>query len=232
MVAVFLVLPSPFWLQTGNLFFGGKPYLYNVAFAKFFFIQAAYPVFGKPAPYAHYQLSRAYFIQGKLNPAVEEAKSELTTYPKNVRAYYILGLTLGYLNREQEAIDAFSAFIDTAPMSWAARNDKAWLQFRIGDIDGGLATIEPILDHSKDNPWIQNTYGTLLMNKNRYTEAKEAFLNAKRIADVYAPSNWAVSYPGNDPRINTQGLQAFRKSIDNNLQLVEEKMHAVHNAHY
>lgn len=218
---IFLFGPKP--LQKGELFFGQIPWLYNVNIAQFFFTQAAYPLFGQPAPFGHYQLSRTFFIKGNLERALEEANNELKLYPKNIRVYYILGLTYGYLNRELEAIEAFSTFIEAAPKSWAARNDKAWLQFRLGDIDGAISTIEPILSHSKDNPWIQNTYGTLMMNKKRYTEAKEAFSNAKRVADLYTPKEWAISYPGNDSRIYEVGLNAFRESINDNLKLLEEK---------
>ncbi len=223
LIVLFLYVQSPLSQALGNTFFGTYSTLYNITFAQFFFVNAAYPVFGTPVAFAHYQLSRTYFIQGKLEQSLEEAKKELALYPDNVRTYYILGLTYGYLNREPEAIEAFSKFIDAAPMSWAARNDKAWLQFRIGDIDGALATIQPILDHSQDNPWIQNMYGTLLMNKEKYRQAKTAFENAKRITDAYTPELWAQSYPGNDPRIYAQGLDGFKSSIASNLQLIQQK---------
>jgi tetratricopeptide (TPR) repeat protein len=216
-----LMLISPVTNQAlGNLFFGKVPALYSVTLARFFFKQSAYPTIGKAAEYAHYQLSRSYFIRGDLADALGEAQKELEIYPDHARAYYILGLTYGYMNEEDKAIGAFSKFIEANPDSWAARNDKAWLQFRIGDIDGALETINPVA-HDKDNPWVQNTYGTLLMNKKRYAEAKEAFLNAKRITDTMTESAWGNAYPGNDPRIYATGLSAMRKSIESNLKVIE-----------
>lgn len=221
--SAFIVL-SPWAHQGfGNLFFGKVPALYNVTLARFFFERSAYPFFGDPAPYAHYQLSRTYFIQGSLGSAVEEAEKELEAYPDNKRAYYILGLTYGYLNQEKKAIEAFGKFIEWQPDSWAARNDKAWLEFRIGDIDAALATIEPVSD-KKYNPWVQNTYGTVLLNKKRYKEAKEAFLNAKKSTDTMTAEAWGGAYPGNDPRIYGTGLNAMKKSIEGNFKLAEEKM--------
>jgi hypothetical protein len=59
------------------------------------------------------------------------------------------------------------------------------------------------------------------MNKKRYAEAKEAFLNAKRITDTMTESAWGNAYPGNDPRIYATGLSAMRKSIESNLKVIE-----------
>jgi tetratricopeptide (TPR) repeat protein len=208
--------------RLGNLFFGKVPALYNVTLAQFFFERAAYPLFGTAEPYAHYQLSRTHFIQGNLDVAVSEIQKEIEVYPDHVRAYYILGLTYGYQNEEEKAIEAFSKFIEANPDSWAARNDKAWLQFRLGNITGALLTITPVAQDT-DNPWVQNTYGTLLLNKKRYAEAEEAFLNAKRVTDTMDENTWGQAYPGNDPRIYGTGLNAMKLSIANNLQLLEGK---------
>ncbi len=207
--------------QTGNLFFGKVSTLYNVNLAQFFFTQSSYPLFGKPAEYAHYQLSRTYFIKGNLDIALSEVQKEIELYPDHTRAYYILGLTYGYMNQEEKAIDAFSTFIENNPTSWAALNDKAWLQFRIGDINGALETIKPVA-RAETSPWIQNTYGTLLMNKKRYSEARTAFLNAKKAVDAMDEETWGKAYPGNDPRIYATGLRAMKLSIESNLKLLEK----------
>lgn len=219
---LYLVLSPTVHFKTGNIFFGSVPALYNVTLANFFFTHAAYPVIGTATPYAHHQLSRTHFIQGELETALAEAQKEIVVYPDHWNTYYIIGLTLGYMNREREAIEAFGKFLEHKPQSWAARNDKAWLQFRIGDIDGALETIEPVVIVTS-NPWVQNTYGTLLLNKNRYAEAREAFENAQRVADAMTEEEWGQSYPGNDPRIYGTGLRAMRASIASNLELLEGK---------
>jgi tetratricopeptide (TPR) repeat protein len=219
-IAVLFAFLTPWTSQAiGNVLFGQVPSLYNVNLAQFFFSQSSYPIVGKAAPYAHYQLSRTYFIKGSFVSAAAEAQKELDLYPDHVRTYYILGLTYGYLHEEEQAIDAFSKFIESSPMSWAARNDKAWLQFRIGDIDGALATIQPVA-HDTENAWVQNTYGALLMNKKRYAEAKKAFTYAKIASDKMDPSDWGKNYPGNDPRVYETGLDGMKLSIDNNLKLI------------
>ncbi len=218
---IFTFLSTSFQQKVGNLFFGNVPSLYNVNLAQFFFEKSAYPLFGKSEPYAHYQLSRTNFIKGNLVVAIEEAEKELEIYPDHIRTYYILGLTYGYMNQEKKAIEAFGTFIESNPISWAARNDKAWLEFRIGDIDAGLQTIQPVA-HNTNNPWVQNTYGTLLMNKKRYEEAKVAYLYAKKASDQLSEKSWGKAYPGNDPRIYGIGLSAMKLSIESNIQLLEK----------
>ena len=219
---LFLVgmVAAPYYYSIGNIFFGGQPALYNVRLAQYFFKAAAYPLLGEAPVFAHYQLSRTYFIQGELEISLQEALHELNQYPDNKRTYYILGLTYGYLNREAEAIDAFSEFIKAYPESWAARNDMAWLQFRVGDVEGALATLEPV--STVQNPWVQNTYGTLLLNSGRKTEAKAAFLLAESLALNMTEETWGKAYPGNDPRVYGMGLEAMKLSIAKNLDLVAE----------
>ncbi len=205
----------------GDVFFGRFGALYNVRLAQFFFTQASNPLIGKPSPYAYHQLSRTYFIQGKLNDSLTFAYKELSVYPDHQATYYIIGLAFGYMNREIEAIDAFSKYIDYNPQTWAARNDKAWLQFRIGDIDGALATISPV-SNIEDNPWIQNTYGTLLMNAGKCTESKDAFTKALLSVNTMSEESWGKAYPGNDPRIYSTGLSAMKNSIAENVELAKK----------
>lgn len=222
LIVLFSIATSRLYFEIGNIFFGNVPVLYNVTLAQVFFQQASYPFVGKASKLSHHQFSRTYFIQGDLDQALTEAKKEIELYPENIKTYYIIGLTLGYMNREQEAVEAFGKYLEANPYSWAARNDRAWLQFRIGDIDGAIETIVPV-SHVTENAWVQNTYGTLLMNKKQYKEARVAFEYAKKAADVMTDESWGRAYPGNDPRIYGVGLRAMRISIEENLKLLDEK---------
>ena len=213
---------SQLFYSAGSLFFGNVPALYNVNLAQMFFYQASYPILGKAYPLSHHQFSRTYFIQGDLEDALSEARAEVLLYPENTETYYVIGLTLGYMNREKEAIEAFGTYLKGSPHSWAARNDRAWLQFRIGDIDGAILTIAPVT-HATDNAWVQNTYGTLLMNKKQYKDARVAFNNATNAVEKMTEKSWGKAYPGNDPRIYGTGLRAMKASIAENLKLLDEK---------
>jgi tetratricopeptide (TPR) repeat protein len=209
--------------QLGGIFFGEIKPLYNIKLAHFFYKRSAYPILNtKPKQYAHYQLSRVYFIEGDLYSALDEANNELKIYPTSKHTYYILGLIYGYLNKEQKAIDAFSKYIESHPDTWAGRNDKAWLQFRIGDIDGAITTILPVVERYKYTPWVQNTYCALLINKKDYVKATEVCADAKKIIDTVTEEGWGRAYPGNDPRLYSDGLQAMKKSIRENILILEK----------
>lgn len=217
---VWFILKTDF--QKGNYFFGEKNYSYNIKLAEYFYKKSvtSYVKKDNPEPVdLHYQLGRIYFIKGDLYTALEHFKREEGLYPDNAKVFYMEGLTYGYLNLEELAIVKFGEFIKLNPTSWAARNDKAWLEFRIGDIDAALTTIAPVA-HDANNPWVQNTYGTLLMNQKDYSGAKEAYLNAKRTTDSMSEKTWGGAYPGNDPRIYGVGLSAMKQSIANNLELL------------
>ena len=220
LVAVAYVLTAPAtYYKLGKVVFGDVPEFYNVELAHYLFSYAAYPPIGTAPEFAHYQLSRTYFIRGQLIAAVKEAKKELELYPDNKRTYYILGLTYGYLELRQEAVLSFMQFIEAYPNSWAARNDIAWILFQSGDIAGARYYIEPVA--TVHNPWVQNTYGTILLNQGEYDKAKEAFLIAEREAAAMTEEEWGSAYPGNDPRIYGTGLSAMRRSIAANLALLE-----------
>lgn len=217
-IIILLLFPQNQY-RAGNVFFGDFPALYNLRIAQAFFTGASYPLIGSAPVFAHYQLSRTYFIEGDLYQALVEAQNELKLHPENSRTFYILGLTYGYMNQEEKAINAFSKFIDAYPDSWAARNDKAWLQFRIGDIEGALETIEPV--SHLDNPWVLNTYGTLLLNSGQLQESKEVLLHALNIVQKLTADDWGRAYPGNDPRIYEVGLGEMRASIEDNLRILD-----------
>lgn len=209
--------------RLGNIFFGEVKMLYNVKIAQFLYKHSVNPLFSQDAPrFSHYQLSRTYFIQGDLWKSLDEAQKELEIYPDNTRTYYILGLTYGYMNQEQKAIEMFSKFIEYKPTSWAARNDKAWLQFRIGDIDGAIETLKPIISTQQYNVWVQNTYCALMINKKMFEEAKNACENARGMISIMSEDSWGIAYPGNDPRIYGDGLKAMRISIDSNIKIIND----------
>jgi hypothetical protein len=115
----------------------------------------------------------------------------------------------------------FDKFLEKKPESWAARNDKAWLQFRTGDIDGAIATIEPVVEVAKYTVWVQNTYCALLINKKRYVEAKDVCERAKWLAEGLTEKDWGRAYPGNDPRIYSTGISGMQSSVYQNIQLLD-----------
>jgi tetratricopeptide (TPR) repeat protein len=90
--------------KAGNFFFGGK--FYNITLAKTFFILANKSNDTKII-WLNYQMSRIYFIEGNLDQALTYANKEVRYHPENCRTYYIRGLTFGYLDRLDAAIEDF-----------------------------------------------------------------------------------------------------------------------------
>ncbi len=221
-VVLFLVV-SFFYRQTilfhiGNFFFKGS--MYNISIAKTLFI-AADRSDDQKIIWLNYQLSRIYFIEGDLNSAITYANKELRYHPENCRTYYIRGLAFGYLDRTDAAIQDFKKFNKCFLATWAGHNDLAWFYFQKGNLQDALATIEEVIRIYPTNPWIYNTYGTILMNAGRTEEALTALKNAKRAAENISDNHWGGAYPGNDPRIYEMGLGKMRATIDENIKIAE-----------
>jgi hypothetical protein len=77
------------------------------------------------------------------------------------------------------------------------------------------------------SPWLQNTYGTALMNVGRYLEADNALRMAQYLAGNMTEQDWGKAYPGNDPLIYGKGLESMRTTINNNLLILKGKMNTV-----
>lgn len=225
LIALFFLFFNKVVLIMGNIFFGEVRALYNVTLSQRLYSYSVQPLFGKVEPFANYQLSRIYFIQGNFNKAIYYANKELAFYPENCRAYYIRGLTYGYMNKLDNAIEDFEMFNSTCVKdSWAGHNDLAWLYFRKGDIARMLSTIEPMVKLYETNPWVQNSYGIALLNLGRYKEAREAFEKANIIANLMTEKEWGMAYPGNNPEIYGRGIKDMRATIQKNLNLAKEKL--------
>ncbi len=213
------------YMRFGDLSFGGKVLgirIYNISLAKYFYTNAANL---EHAPqWANYQLSRVNFIGGRQDEAVKYADKELELYPNNCRTNYVRGLAYAYDDKLDKAIENFQAFNICFPDSWAGHNDLAWFYFRQGDFESAKKTIEQVINKYPTNPWIQNSYGVALMNSGDPVRALYAFAAANRVASAMTESDWGSAYPGNDSDIYGEGLEAMRKTIKENMTLVQSKI--------
>lgn len=210
----------------GNAMFGGNILgytFYNLNTAEYFLTKANEATNTKT--WTNYQLSRIDFIRGNFNYAVYFANQELLLHPENCRTHYIRGLTYGYMERLDEAIADFEIFNECFPDTWAGHNDLAWFWFRKGNMNKVIEIVEKTINKNNNatSPWLQNTYGTALMNVGRYAESKNALLMAKYLASNLTENDWGRSYPGNDSSVYKIGLSAMRKSIDGNLEILDKK---------
>lgn len=210
--------PELYYLM-GNEHFGGAG-TYDLNKAKRYFISSIRLEYAFPD--AHYQLGRTYFIQGDFAHALFEIRETLRIDPEFKKAYYMYGLINGYQKNYAEAIHGFSEFIKRDDFNWAGYNDLAWIYFQKGDYEKTRDTAKEGLHHAETNPWLQNIYGTALMNLGEKEEAEKAFRIALRETESMSPERWGGAYPGNDPRTYDQGLGQMKAAIRHNLALLED----------
>ncbi len=209
---------SSLFLEIGNDYFGhGKTY--DVKKAEVAYIRAIEirPDFLE----AHYQLGRIHFINGKFTSALTEIAIVLRIDPNFKKAYYMHGLINGYKGDLDAAIWGFSEFIKRDDFNWAGYNDLAWIYFKKGDYQKMKEAAEKGLTHAERNPWLNNIYGTALMNLGEKEAAKTAFRIALEESEKMTPVDWGKSYPGNNPQIYSRGLEETRSVIKYNLSLLE-----------
>lgn len=208
------------YFAIGSSYFGeGK--IYDVEKAKNFFLQVQ--KLDDRYPIAHYQLARVYFIEGNFYPALSEINRELELYPDFKRSYYVRGLIYGYMRQFDLAAADFKEFLLFKPESWAAHNDLAWIYFQMGAYDKALATVEEGLIGSPQNMWLLNSRGVALLNLGRKEEARKSLALALAIVNMTTPEQWGRSYPGNNPSIYGEGLEAMKLSIQKNIALLDKE---------
>lgn len=209
----------------GDFFFGGKSYFYSLPLAQFFYKQALLleTKQGVPPPYAYYQLGRISFIKGKLDTALNYFDLEQKFYPEHHKVYYMRGLTLGYDNRNNTAIESFEEFNRLEPNSWAGINDEAWLLFKIGDLKRARTLVEDLYQKGTMSPWILNTYGVILLNEGECEAATLVLSIGQTNALKMTKEAWGRAYPGNNPLVYQGGLDAMRETFTENIKLSKEE---------
>lgn len=178
--------------------------------------------------WGHYQLGRIYFIRGEFDAALAEVNEELRRHPENTRSHYVRGLIRGYRGDLAAAEGDFSRFVAWAPREWAGYNDLAWIQARRQNFPAARETIrlafERIPSERNRNPWLWTNLGVAELNRGRYTEAKEAFQTALRLAERMDARYFWSAYPGNDPASAESAFGRFRATAHMNLALAHEAL--------
>lgn len=204
-------------MTIGNSFFGdGRIYDQKKAYENFSAVIRKDP----SRVEAHYQLGRIYFINGQFESAITEIQTVLHLDPDFKKAYYMYGLVSGYKGDLDQAIWGFSEFIARDGFNWAGYNDLAWIHFKQGDYEKTKVIALRGLAHAPDNPWLQNTYGTALLNLGDPGQARTVFMTALATCEEMRPEDWGGAYPGNDPILYDRGLNEMCMTIRKNLSLL------------
>ncbi len=172
---------------------------------------------------AHYQLGRIHFINSRFQSALSEIAIVLRINPEFKKAYYMHGLINGYKGNLVQAEYGFQEFIKRDSLNWAGYNDLAWIYFKQGDFLKTRDTAKSGLEQAPKNPWLNNIYGTALMNLGDQAGAKQAFELALAESEQMTGTDWGRAYPGNNPNTYETGIQETRSVIQHNLSLVDSK---------
>ncbi len=221
------------YMKMGYYYFGGGAY--DLVKAEKYFLQAL--EIEDTIPYAHFQLGRIYFINGKFWRSIEELNTELKIHPEIKRAHYVLGLVYGYRGYAGDLENAeshFKKFIEWAPSTWAGYNDLAWIEIRLEKYKEAKGTtneaFKKISWTSDTNPWLWTTLGIAELNLKDYTKSRDAFLKARRISEKLTAQYFISAYPGNDPRNADTMFNQYKATISFNLGVVYEKLGDTKNA--
>ena len=172
-------------------------------------------------PDVWHQYARTAFLRGdfavalfRINQQLERRGDEL------MAAYYIRGLIYGYAKNYEMAEKDFLKFLEWSPTNWAANNDLAWIYFAQGKYKEAAAQVEPMLLRDPYNVWILVMHAMAVYNLGDVATAKRELTLAKHAAQGLEERHWMLAYPGNDPRLASEGLTNFREAIERNLVLV------------
>ena len=209
----------------GSYYFNGGAY--NLTAAKRWYRGALW--MNSSLPLAHYQLSRIYFVEGRMEEALQEVNKELAKRPSFGRAYYMRGLIEGFRKNLDAAeadfkkifevgLDEYTPSLDAG--GWAVYNDLSWVQFQKGEYGEMEKTAREGLRKYPHNPWLLNSLGLGLMNLKKNKEAKATFEDALRRAEMLSAEDVRRAYPGNDPAGWEDKRRAIIRQIRFNQTLV------------
>ncbi len=219
-VATFVNRSNPdLFLKIGDSYFGdGEAYDIKKAESAYTRAIELHPDFLE----AHFQLGRIHFISGRFESARIEMDTVLRIDPEFKRAYYMQGLISGYRGDYESAIWGFSEFIKRDSFNWAGYNDLAWIYFKLGEYEKTRDTAAAGLRQAHGNPWLNNIYGTALLNLGEKEAARKALETALLASEHMSPTDWGRAYPGNDPALYAAGLEETRSVIRHNLGLLDK----------
>jgi tetratricopeptide (TPR) repeat protein len=195
---------------------------YDIARAETLFKRAL--AIDPSVPYAKHQLARIYFIQGDFVTALRYINEELAEQKSpSASSYYIRGLILGYMGRYEEAAKDYAEYLTYDPTNWAALNDYAWVLLKGEKFFEAREALARGLKSFPENPWLLNSYAIALFELGDFEAARPALAKAEITVERITEQEWHTAYPGNDPRIASEGIRTLRESIKKNKQRLEDR---------
>jgi tetratricopeptide (TPR) repeat protein len=205
--------------EYGNRHFDAiHPDVFNIDRAEHLF-KKAYEI-DPSQPYVQHQLARIAFLKSDFNAALDLINAEIAAGPPSLSSYYIRALIRGYMDDFAGSAADYEIYLKEDPRNWAAINDYAWVLIKQGRHKDALVALDWGLLHHVGNPWLLNSKATALFELGRIEPAKETIdLAARSVASV-TEELWMQAYPGNDPLIAKEGVDTFKKSVEENMHTI------------
>ncbi|MCM8787221.1 MAG: outer membrane protein assembly factor BamD [Candidatus Omnitrophica bacterium] len=167
----------------------------------------------KASPFLQFKEGEKYFAEQKYKDAYKSFKKVIIYYPdaqEAAEAQYYLGRCLEELNQKYQAFLEYKKVIDSYPNSkrineiverqykigeyFLNRQPKQWLGISLYDLveHPSIEIFKKIVEkspYSSYAPLAQYKLGVLLLQFNRFEEARDAF---QKLIDTYPESQWAT----------------------------------------
>ena len=203
-----------------------NPQAYNIARAAYFFEQAQQ--YDTTLPYVHHQLARIAFLRGDFATALAEINVQIQQQGDSTpESYYVRGLIEGFQGDYIDAEHDYAYFLQFDPYNWAGINDYVWVLLKDNKPREAVDLLAPVLPYFTHNAWLLNSDAIALSEIGDATSAKERIDTAVQALQSLSTNDWSHAYPGNDPRIASEGLDAFRAAVLSNMH----RLHTGASAH-
>jgi len=192
---------------------------YDVNRAEYFFNLAASQ--NPNIPYLYHELARISFLKGDFNTALSRIDFQISTQgEKTPNSYYVRGLIEGYMGDYNAAAADYEHFLQFQPKNWAALNDYAWVLLKANRYKDAYNATTRGLAFDPQNPWLLNSNAIALFEMGDLKDAKVQAQKAEDASKFVTTDMWMRAYPGNDPKIAEEGVQAFRNATQENMHSI------------
>ena len=207
--------------QYGELHFSlAYPQEYDIERAQYLFELAKR--LDPSLPYVHHELARIYFLHEDYAGALTEIDVQIAEYgSKSPNSYYVRGLIEGYAGEYGASEQDYARYLTYEPHDWAGTNDYSWILLKDGKPAAAHDAISRVIAYFPDNPWLFNSDAIALSELGDKTQARSEIAEAQALVQKLSPQEWSYAYPGNDPRIASDGLAAFQKSVVQNMHTID-----------
>jgi tetratricopeptide (TPR) repeat protein len=175
-------------------------------------------------PMVHHELARIAFLKGSYSLALNLIDEEMQMNPHaDPSTYYVKALIEGYLEHYADAAKDYEHYFKITPANWAGINDYSWVLLKANRAADAHRALTWGLKQWPDNAWLLSNDATALYELGRYSEAAVVAKKAVPAVEALTVGLWLNAYPGNDPLIAQTGLDAFKKTTQENLTKILAK---------